>query len=346
MEQRYKKRQLARIRKRQQRKKRRRVQSLALGVTLSVAVILTGLFLIGKLNENSSAASQKNVVSPAYVNKPASTAESVPEEDAKSVEITYMTEEEKGAFVESKHIDKRQVQAFTDDLDVFLVTKQDSVIYTRDNAKSLEVAVLPEGTYVASYGEEDGWTKVESKGQMGYMKSDDLDAVQDPDLFKVVNSTLIVNAKYGVAQSYQTIFQPAAESAMRVMLEGMERDGLRVEIGATYRSAEDEAREIVLSGNQGKHAPQPGHAEFQTGLAVEFYVAGTDPRMDNDFEKTEQAKWLQANAYKYGFILRYPEGSESITGYRADPTIYRYVGIDAAKEMHDRGLTMEEYYGV
>lgn len=338
---------MERIRKRINKKKRRRAQGIALGVVFSAMLILTGLFLIDKLNDNSSAASQKLVQSPAYSNKPEQTAATPDEtQDAKSVEITYMTSEEKDVFVESTHVAKQQAQGYQDDLDVYLVTLQDSVIYNRNNAKSLEVAILPSGTYVETYGEVDGWTKVVSAGRTGYMKSKDLDAVQDPYLFKVINSTLIVNSKYGVSQGYETLFQPKAQAAMRVMLESMERDGLQVEVGATYRNATDEQKERSLRGDNVAGVPEPGHAEFQTGLAVQFYVAGTDPRLDNNFQETAQSKWLQANAHKFGFILRYPEGSEAFTGYRQDPTVYRYVGVDAAQQMHDTNQTMEQYYGL
>ena len=53
-----------------------------------------------------------------------------------------------------------------------------------------------------------------------------------------------------------------------------------------------------------------------------------------------------ANAYKYGFILRYPEGKESITGYMYEPWHYRYVGVESAKKIFDSGLTIEEYFGI
>ena len=62
------------------------------------------------------------------------------------------------------------------------------------------------------------------------------------------------------------------------------------------------------------------------------------------FETTNEAKWLSDNAYKYGFILRYPKGKEEITGYNFEPWHFRYVGRDTALKMHDSGITtLEEY---
>ena len=63
-----------------------------------------------------------------------------------------------------------------------------------------------------------------------------------------------------------------------------------------------------------------------------------------NFEKTDEFKWLNENAYKYGFILRYPKGKENITGYSYESWHYRYVGTDVAKKIHDEGITFDEYY--
>lgn len=86
---------------------------------------------------------------------------------------------------------------------------------------------------------------------------------------------------------------------------------------------------------------RPGYSEHQTGLAMDFSP------IDIAFAGTAQFSWLQANAYKYGFVLRYPEGKSDITGYTYEPWHWRYVGSDVATDMHDRGITtLEEYYGV
>lgn len=84
---------------------------------------------------------------------------------------------------------------------------------------------------------------------------------------------------------------------------------------------------------------RPGYSEHQTGLAVDINVASTSAH----FENTPQYRWLSENAWKYGFILRYPQGKEHITGFRFEPWHYRYVGLDAAKAIHESGLTWEEY---
>lgn len=89
----------------------------------------------------------------------------------------------------------------------------------------------------------------------------------------------------------------------------------------------------------------PGFSEHQSGLAVDigFYKDGV---YDNEFkvdDYIDEFKWLEDNAWKYGFIIRYPKGKENITGYIYEPWHLRYVG-EKAKFLYDYDLTLEEYY--
>lgn len=271
--------------------------------------------------------------------------EQTTEEVTESVTIDYLTREEWEAKTVTPRREKAQAEGFGDVLDTFLVTTTHTTLYERPSTKSTPVTQVAEGTYVETYGTEEEWTRVETLGQKGYMRNRDLAVVEDPTLFKVVDGRLIVNALYGLPHSYETVFNEDASAALKVMLEAMERDGLRVDVATTYRSAQDEQKEIVLQGNP-EHAPEVGHTVFQTGYGVQFNAPNTDPRIDNDFEKTEAYQWLNTHANEYGFIERYPEGSESITGYRADPTIFVYVGVQDAAIINNEGLAMEVFYGV
>ena len=87
---------------------------------------------------------------------------------------------------------------------------------------------------------------------------------------------------------------------------------------------------------------RPGHSEHQTGLAIDVNS------VDDSFRGTPEAIWLADNCYKYGFIIRYPEGKEGITGYKYEPWHIRYVGSEIAKKVHDAGsnATLEEIYGL
>lgn len=87
---------------------------------------------------------------------------------------------------------------------------------------------------------------------------------------------------------------------------------------------------------------RPGASEHQSGLCVDF-VTDQYPRLTEEFEKSDEFKWLAKNAHKFGFILRYPKGSEDVTGYSYEPWHYRFVGRDAATEIYESGLAFEEY---
>lgn len=89
---------------------------------------------------------------------------------------------------------------------------------------------------------------------------------------------------------------------------------------------------------------RPGHSEHQTGLTID--VSSKKEGNMLTFENTKSFMWMKNNAYKYGFILRYPKGKEKIHGYVYEPWHYRYVGKKIAKDIHENypNLTYEEYY--
>lgn len=103
--------------------------------------------------------------------------------------------------------------------------------------------------------------------------------------------------------------------------------------GMTQSQAEKEAATIIA---------KPGTSEHQLGLAVDII----DTRLWELEEKQETLpaqKWLMEHAWEYGFVLRYPKGKIDVTGIIYEPWHYRYVGKEVAKELHDSGLTLEEY---
>lgn len=88
------------------------------------------------------------------------------------------------------------------------------------------------------------------------------------------------------------------------------------------------------------YVAKPGFSEHQTGLCIDITNEG------KYFVKgTKEADWLAENCYKFGFIIRYPYGKKSITGVEYEPWHIRYVGKEAAKYIHDNGITLEEYLG-
>ena len=90
-----------------------------------------------------------------------------------------------------------------------------------------------------------------------------------------------------------------------------------------------------------KYAARPDFSEHQSGLALDIFTPGYGMK---NFDNSDAFKWLTANSYKYGFILRYPDGKENITGYAYESWHYRYLGKDLARKVYESGLTFDEYY--
>lgn len=94
------------------------------------------------------------------------------------------------------------------------------------------------------------------------------------------------------------------------------------------------------------YAARPGHSEHQTGLSIDL-TSLEHPYINNkedSFDKSEEYEWLKNNCHKYGFILRYPEGKEHITGYSNESWHFRYVGTKAATQIYNENITFDEYY--
>jgi len=92
---------------------------------------------------------------------------------------------------------------------------------------------------------------------------------------------------------------------------------------------------------------RPGTSEHQTGLAIDISALPSKCSLDACFGATPQGTWLAQNAWKYGFLLRYPEDKVAVTGYAYEPWHFRYIGIDLATEMHTEGVTtLEEFFGL
>lgn len=89
------------------------------------------------------------------------------------------------------------------------------------------------------------------------------------------------------------------------------------------------------------YSARPGYSEHQTGLVVDIDNTKTDY---NNFETTKEFTWITENAHKYGFILRYPQNKENITGYTYESWHYRYVGTDIATYIKENNITFDEYY--
>ena len=139
-----------------------------------------------------------------------------------------------------------------------------------------------------------------------------------------------------------------ANDAYIEMAKSAKNDGIQLMANSTYRTYERQEeiyKEFYYSKGisyADKYAARAGHSEHQTGLAIDIFTSGKSTT--SDFDESDAFKWLSINAHKYGFILRYPEGKEYLTGYNYESWHYRYLGVDTATKVYESGLTYDEYY--
>lgn len=144
---------------------------------------------------------------------------------------------------------------------------------------------------------------------------------------------------------------------MKAMFAAAKKDGINLNMISTYRTVERQKylfqNDIDKYMNQGMTYEEayaktkmavavPYESEHHTGLAADI-LSDEYWRLDEGFEKTRAYEWLKENSWRYGFILRYPNGTTEITGIIYEPWHYRFVGLYHAKAIYDSGLTMEEY---
>lgn len=148
----------------------------------------------------------------------------------------------------------------------------------------------------------------------------------------------------GAGYGYGSL-RPEAAQAFRAMADAARAEGVSLRSVSAYRSYG--SQKVTYNNYLKKYkrsvvdnfSARPGHSEHQTGLALDINVASSKAR----FENTKAFAWLKAHCAEYGFILRYDQGKEAVTGYRFEPWHYRYVGVDIAKVCMEQGLCYEEY---
>lgn len=162
-----------------------------------------------------------------------------------------------------------------------------------------------------------------------------------------INNILIANKTYALPSSYAPGLLPELTSAFEKLKAGASADGINLKIVSGFRSFSSQNsiynNYVNRDGKIGAdtYSARAGHSEHQTGLAIDLNS------LMFDFGETKEGQWIQNNAYKYGFIIRYPEGKETITGYRYEPWHLRYVG-SLSEELYNGGnwITLEEYLGI
>lgn len=176
---------------------------------------------------------------------------------------------------------------------------------------------------------------------------------------------VLVNKKYKLPSSYApTDLVSVNNSGIRTTKTGLQvreiiiqdledlnnassEEGIDVAVLSAYRSYSTQQSTYnywvsTLGKTQADRvSARPGHSQHQLGTAVDFTSSEIGDRLGTEFAGTEAEKWLAQNAWKYGFVLAYPEGYEDVTGYSYEPWHYRYIGKENATEWKSSGEILE-----
>ena len=185
----------------------------------------------------------------------------------------------------------------------------------------------------------------------------------DFDTDTSLNERLIVNKFYHLSEEYSpedivNISNKYAYDGNRMRQDAYEafkslwndayNDGIKFVINSSYREYDkqlkiyEDYKNWYGQAKADSQAARPGYSEHQTGLAIDVF--STDNKLTGSFQESDGYKWLKDNAYKYGFIERYPEGKQYLTGYEFESWHWRYVGKDAASVIQKENITYDEYY--
>lgn len=145
------------------------------------------------------------------------------------------------------------------------------------------------------------------------------------------------------------VLRDVALEPLKEMLTAAGKLGLDLVVLSAYRSYSEQqqiyGQEVAQSGEAqaSRLVALPGHSEHQLGTTIDITSPSIAYSLSQSFQNTSEGIWLGENAHRFGFVMSYPDGKEHITGYAYEPWHFRYIGIEAATEIKQLGITLEEY---
>lgn len=218
------------------------------------------------------------------------------------------------------------------------MTVNQKIYYFDKNGVGVELSDLPLGSTEDGYYMTDNNYVLEIKD--GIARIDDL---------VIVNKSFGLPPEYGVGiESLPENLEDATREAYYQLLEASVKDNIFLEKISAYRSYIDQQinfqEKLAINGEDLIYgiSAKPGHSEHQLGQAVDFNS------LHASFGETAEGKWIAANCWKFGFILRYPDEKTELTGYNYEPWHVRYVGKELAETLYNDGdwICIEEYFGL
>ena len=156
----------------------------------------------------------------------------------------------------------------------------------------------------------------------------------------------LVKPEVRIARTADSVLtaRPIVCDNLEKMFKDAEKENIILYAVSGYRSYSYQEA-IYNNSPTSNYRAQPGASEHQLGLAMDVTSDSANQELLTRFGDTKEGKWVEENAHKYGFHIRYLEGKEDITGYYYEPWHLRYLGVELATELHESGLTMEEHFG-
>lgn len=185
-----------------------------------------------------------------------------------------------------------------------------------------------------------------------------VDVTSDDSIYRIVNKTHTISPDYvpsdlvqpAVPANETQLLRKEAADALEQMFQAASNDGISLYLISGYRDYQLQTSlyntYVSRMGIQQAERidDHPGASEHQIGLAADLGTVDHICELGGCFSNTTAYQWLVNNSYRYGWILRYPEGKEDVTGIMYSPWNFRYVGVEQAEKLYESGLTMEEYY--
>ncbi|WP_018933658.1 M15 family metallopeptidase [Gracilibacillus lacisalsi] len=214
--------------------------------------------------------------------------------------------------------------------------------------------------------EDKGNGEKQENEQIDENKDDSLTVIDNPDSVSLVvnkqrklpdgfepDDLVEANVPYHAAEGDpKRLIRKVAADALEDLFAAAKEDDLDLVAVSGYRSYDRQKQiyenNVATKGQDhaDKFSAKPGTSEHQTGLAMDVASAALVAVLEQSFIETEEGQWLEDHAHEHGFIIRYPEGKEDITGYSYEPWHLRYVGKETATEIYQAQVTLEEFFGL
>jgi len=216
--------------------------------------------------------------------------------------------------------------------------------------------------------EEETTHEVETGGEETIKKKDEVPSpFQGIDITSDDSTTVLVNKFNSLSETYEPedlvfvevptvlenkevnhLRQIAADS-LYDMFGAAKEAGFELYARSGYRSHSTQVQlfnsyvEVHGEKEANQFSARPGYSEHQTGLVMDITSETVNYDLSEQFGETDEGKWVQNNAHKFGFIIRYPKGKEEVTGYVYEPWHLRYLGVELATLLYESELTFEEF---